>query len=353
MFMLKFISGLLSAGVLGLQAGVTVANESLLESDKNHHVDGGFVNNYPYPERDTADAFRWMFENASKAYRKVDFLLAENDPAFLRANTSEPTLTWIGHATFLLQIAGKNLLTDPHFTRRASPLAFGPPVRLTPVGLAIEQLPHIDAVVISHNHYDHLDEGSVLALARQAGGSPTFLVPLGLSAWFRDRGITKVIELDWWEKVATAGLDFHFVPAQHFSSRSPFDKNKTLWGGWIVDAPAFRFYFAGDTGYSPDFKDIGQRFSGIDLAAIPIGAYAPREIAKAMHVNPEEAVSIHQDVGAAYSVGMHWGTFRLTLEPLDEPPKRLAEARNAAGIAEERFFVLQHGETRSLRHMLK
>lgn len=343
----------LASCVFLLCSGLAFSSQQSPLADKKHHIADGFKNNYPYPEREIGDAFEWMLENASKAYRKVDFPLADNDAAFLRSNTAQPTLTWVGHATFLLQAGGRNLLTDPHFTGRASPLPFGPPKRLTPVGLALEELPHIHAVVISHNHYDHLDEDSILSLARQPGGSPVFLVPLGVKSWFVERGVHKVIELDWWEQVATAGLVFHFVPAQHFSSRSLLDRNKTLWGGWVVDAGDLRFYFAGDTGYSQDFADIGARFPGIDLAAIPIGAYAPRDIARAMHVNPEEAVKIHQDVGAAYSVGMHWGTFRLTLEPLDEPPQRLAQARAAAGIEAERFFVMQHGETRQLGALLQ
>ena len=197
-----------------------------------------------------------------------------------------------------------------------------------------------------------------------------FFVPLGLRAWCAGHGIRRVIELDWWERAEHGRLAFHLVPVQHWSSRTPFDRDATLWGGWIVEHPAgavaphdltradaiasaressFRFFFAGDTGYSPDFRDIAARFAPIDLAALPIGAYEPRWFMKSMHINPEEAVRIHQDLRARYSVAMHWGTFVLTDEPLDEPPHRLAAARRAAGIAEEHFFVMKHGETRSLQ----
>ncbi len=168
-----------------------------------------------------------------------------------------------------------------------------------------------------------------------------------------DQGINSAQELDWWDEVAALDLRFHFVPAQHFSSRIGVDRNKTLWGGWVVEAPNFRFYFAGDTGYSKDFADIGARFDGFDLAAIPIGAYDPRSVMAFMHVTPEEAVKIHQDIGARTSVGMHWGTFRLTVEPMDEPPQRLAKAREAAGLKVAEFTVMQHGETRRLDTLLR
>lgn len=323
------------------------------KSDKPHHTRTGFKNNYAHARRDWGDVAKWIITDYRPDPREYIFPLAENDPAWLRANRSEPTLTWIGHATFLLQINGKNILTDPHLTKRASPLPFGPPERFVRPGLDFDALPHIDAVVISHNHYDHLDQPTVKRLAAQAGGPPQFFVPLGIADWMAAQGIAGAIEMDWWEAADALDLRFHFVPAQHFSSRIGVDRNRTLWGGWVIEAANFRFYFAGDTGYSKDFADIGARFDGIDLAAIPIGAYNPRSIMAFMHVNPEEAVKIHQDVGARRSVAMHWGTFRLTLEPMDEPPQRLAKALEAEGLSPTDFFVMQHGETRSLADFLR
>ncbi|HEX7927256.1 MAG TPA: MBL fold metallo-hydrolase, partial [bacterium] len=268
------------------------------------------------------------------------------DVAWLKANTTETSITWIGHVTFLYQVGGANVLTDPHFSERASPFSFAGPKRFVPPALALKDLPHIDAVVISHNHYDHLDRASVVALSKQAGGSPLFLVPLGNKAWFEGEGITNVEELDWWQSREVAGLRVTVVPVQHWSSRTPWDRNETLWGGWIIDHPNFRFMFAGDTGYSADFKEIGAKFPGIDLAGIPIGAYEPRWFMKWAHVNPEEAVQIHKDLGARQSVAMHWGTFQLTDETIDEPPKALARALQQADISPERFFVMKFGETR-------
>ncbi len=322
------------------------------KADKPHHTPRGFRNNYPHERRDWGDVASWLIKDYRPDPRKYVFPMASNDPPWLKANTSDPTLTWIGHATFLLQINGSNILTDPHLTERASPLPFGPPARWVKPGLDFEDLPHIDAVVISHNHYDHLDLATVKKLAKQPGGAPQYLVPLGIQQWLADQGINRAEELDWWDQTSAVGLKFHFVPAQHFSSRNGADRNKTLWGGWIIEAPNFRFYFAGDTGYSRDFADIGARFDSIDLAAIPIGAYDPRSVMGFMHVNPEEAVRIHQDVGARRSVGMHWGTFRLTVEPMDEPPQRLAKAAAQAGLEKDEFFVMQHGETRRLDDFL-
>jgi len=176
-----------------------------------------------------------------------------------------------------------------------------------------------------------------------------FFAGLGTKAWFAELGVGNAVELDWWQRVEFMGLDLHFVPVQHWSKRTPTDENRTLWGGWVLLHPELSFFFAGDTGYSKDFADIGARFGGFDLAAIPIGAYEPRWFMKIMHLDPAEAVQVHKDVRARRSLAIHWGTFDgLTDESLYEPPERLAEARRKAGVTEEQFFVMKHGETRSL-----
>ncbi|MEE2717111.1 MAG: MBL fold metallo-hydrolase [SAR324 cluster bacterium] len=320
---------------------------------KHHLPDGTFRNNYlPSINKPFADLFKWWWTGEKP--EPTRFPLAKNDPAFLQQNRTEPTLTWIGHATLLIQFDGLNILTDPHLTERASPVSFGGYKRHTPPGLDFDQLPEIDMVVISHNHYDHLDRGTVEQLyERQHENPPRFFVPLKQKAWFDDLGIPNVVELDWGQSVEFRGWQVHAVPVQHWSSRTPWDRNTVLWAGWVLEHPQFRFFFAGDTGYSQDFLDLGQRFGGVDLAAIPIGAYEPRWFMKAAHVNPEEAVKAHQDVRARFSVGIHWGTFQLTDEPMDEPPKRLQQALADAGIPQERFFVMQHGETRSLDFLRK
>jgi N-acyl-phosphatidylethanolamine-hydrolysing phospholipase D len=284
------------------------------------------------------------------------------DLAFLHANASAgaamaPALTWIGHASTLLQAGGANLLTDPIFSERASPLRFAGPKRHVPPGLAAAELPRIDAVLISHNHYDHLDVASVKALAAQAGGPPRFIVPLGLAPWFARIGIASkdVVELDWWKSAQVGAVEIVFTPAQHWSGRSLADRMATLWGGYAIFAPDFHAWFAGDTAYSKDFAEIHRRFAarqgagrGFDLALIPIGAYEPRWFMRAQHVDPEEAVRIHRDVFAERSIGIHWGTFQLTDEPLDEPPLALQRALRLAGLDDGAFGTLAVGETRRL-----
>jgi len=321
---------------------------------KTHHTAEGFRNNYPTGPR--GDYRKWQRERKEQGLPKIPpggyhFEVLAPDVAWLKSNRTQPTLTWIGHATFLLQLGGLNILTDAHLTDRASPVWFAGPKRVTPPAIELGDLPHIDAVVISHNHYDHLDRATVKRLARQAAGSPRFFVPLGLKTWFAGAGIRDAMELDWWDAVDYKGLQFTLVPVQHWSARTLWDRDRTLWGGWVIEQPDFRFFFAGDTGYSPDFLNIGRRFGHVDLAAIPIGAYEPRWFMKVMHVNPEEAVQIHRDLRARYSVAMHWGTFILTDEPLDEPPYKLDAARRAAGVTPEEFFVMKHGETRDLRDL--
>lgn len=313
------------------------------DSAKPHRAADGFRNNYPHAEK--GGFWRWKWDqlrdglprNPEEGYR---FATATPD---LVAN---PSVTWVAHATVLLRMGGLSLLTDPHFSERASPVTFAGPKRVVPPVPALDGLPHIDAVVISHNHYDHLDQESVRRLAEQPGGSPRFFVPLGLKDWFARRGIQDVVELDWWESMEYRGLRIDFVPVQHWSKRTPSDENQTLWGGWAIRHPELSFFFAGDAGYSKDFGDIREKFGGFDLAAIPIGAYAPRWFMQIMHLEPAEAVRAHQDLNARQSLAIHWGTFaNLTDESLYEPPLKLVEERRKAGLADDAFLVLRHGET--------
>jgi L-ascorbate metabolism protein UlaG (beta-lactamase superfamily) len=231
------------------------------------------------------------------------------------------------------------------FSERASPVSLAGPKRLALPGAALKDLPKIDAVIISHNHYDHLDADSVKAI----GDGPRYFVPLGFSQWFNSRGINNVQELDWWGSAELRGLRFHSVPAQHFSSRTPFDRNEMLWSGWVIETRAGKIYFSGCTGYAPLFQEIGKRLGPMRLSFIPVGGYSPRWFMKAMHVDPPEAVRIHQDVRSEQSVGMHWATFKLTDEHLSEPPVYLRKALKEAGIDENRFSVMNIGETRVFR----
>ncbi len=330
-------------------------------SPPRHHRDGGFQNNYgDFEPKSLAEVIRWKWDAARRGLPprpRQPIPTQLPDLGFIRANigsAQRPAVTWIGHATVLAQLGGISLLTDPIFSERASPFAFAGPKREQPPGVTVSELPHIDAVLVSHNHYDHLDLPTCRRLAAQPGGSPLFVVPLGLQGWFRARGIARVVELDWWQGERLGEVDIVLVPAQHWSARGLNDRMKTLWGGFAVFAPDCQLFFAGDTGYSRDFADIRQRFAerqqdgGFDIALIPIGAYEPRWFMQSQHVNVEEAINIHVDLGARRSLGVHWGTFELTDEALDEPPRQLSAQRPARGLTEDEFFTLAIGGTRRL-----
>ncbi|MEO7760926.1 MAG: MBL fold metallo-hydrolase [Casimicrobiaceae bacterium] len=344
------LSRSLFALVLATIAGCSTVNP-YFDPAIPHRARDGFHNNYPAGREGSYWTWqwdRWRDKLPRPPANDYHFPRAVVETAFLQSNRSEASVTWIGHSTVLLQIGGLNVLTDPHLGERASPVSFAGPRRKVAPGLDYAQLPHIDAVVISHNHYDHLDVGTVTRLAAQAGGSPRFYVPLGLQRWFNGLGITDVVELDWWDSREQGGVRIHFVPVQHWSKRTLTDRDQTLWGAWVFEHPTLRAFFAGDTGYSPDFVDIGKKFGSFDFAALPIGAYEPRWFMSPYHVDPAEAIRIQQDLHAKVALGIHWGTFELTDESLDEPPLALARELAKQEIAPERFFVLNHGQTRRL-----
>lgn len=250
---------------------------------------------------------------------------------------------WIGHATVLVQLEGLTFLTDPVFEDRCSPLPFLGPGRVVAPALDLSDLPTVDAVLISHNHYDHLCKRSIRKLHSRFGNKLRFYVPLGLARWFHKLDITNVVELDWWEEVEhIPNVRIIFTPAQHWSIRKPWDRKATLWGGWAICAST-SFWFAGDTGYAPVFKEIGERLGPFDLAAIPTGAYSPRWFMKPQHVDPIEAVMIHQDVQSKRSIAIHCLCFPLTDEPMDEPISLLEEAVDEAGLSKDSFVTLKIG----------
>lgn len=255
---------------------------------------------------------------------------------------ANPSITWIGHSTMLVRMDGVTFLTDPMFSERASPFGFAGPKRLVPPGVPLDALPPIDFVTLSHDHYDHTDLDSIEALAKRG---TRFFAGLGMADLVQGRG-GQVVELDWWQSATVGPVRIHCVPAQHFSGRSLVGRDRRLWAGWVVEGPTRRFYHAGDTGYFAGFREIRDRLGPVDLAALPIGAYLPPEIMRFVHLDPEEAVRAAGDVGARRVIAMHWGTFDLTDEPLDEPPRRFREAATAAGYDAEHAWVLDVGETR-------
>lgn len=271
-------------------------------------------------------------------------------PSFQAPRATPGTLsaTWIGHATLLLQVGDKNILTDPMFGERASPVSFAGPRRWVSPGVALADLPPVDVVLLSHNHYDHLHVGSIRALANRWPDAQWF-VPLDVDRLVGRAGVAAVTVMDWWDGAVCDGLDIMATPAQHFSSRTHADRDRTLWCGFTISTDQFSVYFAGDTGYFPEFGKIADRSGPFDLALLPIGAYEPRWFMRPVHMNPEEAVRAFVDIGGragGIMGGIHWGTFKLTDEPMDEPPRRARAAWAGAELPEERLWIPRHGETK-------
>ncbi len=285
------------------------------------------------------------------------------DLARLQQPSSAVQLSWLGHVTILLQVAGRNILMDPTLASHAGPWGRLGARREVPAPLQPAQLPRIDALLISHNHYDHLC-GATLRALRACGQRPAVYAPMGLGPWFRRRGWADVTELLWWDCVelppvsdtgsgeGAASVRLHFTPAQHWSRRTPWDTNRSLWGGFLVEwrrpQGAWRFHYPGDTGYSADFRAIRKRLGPVDLLALPIGAYLPRDFMRPQHVDPFDAVQLMLDLQAHQAFGVHWGTFGLTQEPLDQPLTDLAQALRERGLPPEQVWLLKAGETRAV-----
>ncbi|MBN4066478.1 MBL fold metallo-hydrolase [Simkania negevensis] len=269
-------------------------------------------------------------------------------------SNDKPSLLWLNHSSFFVTYNKIGFLTDPIWNERCSPFHFVGPKRRHPPPLPLSQLPCLDFVLISHNHYDHLDRWTVEQLSDHHPDA-VWVVPLGLKSWLRKWGVKNVVELDWWERVEYSrscgmGCSISAVPAQHYSGRSLFDFNQSLWAGWVVelfcrDNEVKRFYYAGDTGYNAkDFKRVGEQFGEIDLSLIPIGVYSPKKFMRPIHVEPEEAVLIHQDVNSKLSVAAHWKTFKLSDESPQQPPYDLYRVLENKNIPHRTFRVLDPGQ---------
>ena len=252
-------------------------------------------------------------------------------------------VTFIGHATFLIQTAAGNLITDPMYSDRAGPFGLLGPRRVRQPAVRFDDLPPISTVLLSHNHYDHCDRPTLARLARRF--DPVVITPIGNGALVKSTGLRKVEELDWWQDATISTLPLTLTPAHHFSARTPFDRNRALWGGFTLAVAHRRIYFAGDSAYAPFFREVRRRFGPIDLALLPIGAYEPRWFMKAVHMNPAEALQAHVDLEASESIAMHFGTFQLTTEGIDEPVRALEQARLAHHVEPSAFRAIGFGES--------
>lgn len=307
-----------------------------------HHASAGRI----------SDLLKWKLTTRSARWPKQ--VTVPRQPAPPAAAAGRAVITWIGHATFLIQTSEGNLLTDPVFSERTSPVRWAGPRRVHPPGVALADLPHIDAVLLSHDHYDHCDTWSLQQLARRH--HPTFIAPLRHRALLAQAGARQIVELDWWQHHAWGAAKIHLTPSKHWSNRFGTPRNHRLWGGYYLTIPRTsvdhtpqRIWFVGDTGYDEALgRDVRMRLGSPDLALMPIGAYEPRWFMAPMHMNPQEAVQLHLGVGAGVSIGMHWGTFQLTDEAREAPLQALTEARTAAGMPASHFRVLDPGESHTL-----
>jgi L-ascorbate metabolism protein UlaG (beta-lactamase superfamily) len=280
----------------------------------------------------------------------VEYPLGLTPPAKVAKGTIR--ITFVTHATFLIQMDGHNILVDPVWAERSSPFSWAGPKRHTRPGLDLDTLPPLDAVLLSHNHYDHMDASTLKKLA--ARGTRRALVPLGNGPLVKDTGIPEVDELDWWQSVRLSpDFTITLVQAQHFSSRGMWDRNQALWGGFVISGPSGNVYFSGDTGYGPHFKEIARRFSPIKVAFLPISPYQPKSMTKSsprtrmrVHMGPDEAVQAHLDVGAQTSIAAHLRTFQLGPDTFDDAVEGLAQTLKERQLPPEVFFALNPGETR-------
>jgi len=345
----KFAAITLVLVAAGLSLLACAASDQPKPGGPAHHTVDGFRN--LYIEDPNKSLFHFLAMKhfgdtvwADHAARANEVPIRTLDPKMLASKPDGLRISWLGHATFLIQLGDVNILTDPIFSDRASPLSFTGPQRYVRHVIDYRKLPKIDYVVISHNHYDHLDQTAIDIL----GSVPMYLVPLKLKAWFTDAGVhpDRVREMDWWDKAEFSNARFQAQPSQHWSARSFFDRRETLWATWRMELGGRSVWFAGDTGYNDkQFKEIGEATGGVDVALIPIGGYLPRDFMHLYHINPEEAVRMHKDVGAKMSIGMHWGTFPLTAEGPSDPVIELAKQRQRQGLAPAAFVNIPIGAT--------
>jgi len=308
------------------------------------HFDGERFHNPRPMDRSFLDFLKWRL-TADPGKWRMQMEPPGHPPPPERVGPEALRVTFVNHASVLIQTAGLNILTDPHWSERASPVGWAGPRRHRPPGVAFDQLPPIDAVLVSHNHYDHMDLPTLERLQR--AHAPRFVVPLANGAYLACAGIRESTELDWWQSVQLGGgVRVHSVPARHWSKRRLFDTNAALWAGFYIEAPAGRVYFAGDTGMADHFAAIRRRLGSPAVAMLPIGAYKPRWFMAAAHISPAEAVAAYRTLGAEYLMPIHFGTFPVGDDGQDEPVRALRHAAEEVGVDPARVWILEHGEAR-------
>lgn len=308
--------------------------------------DGELFSNYDTrPERSRWDVWKWRFSSNKTEWPEWIESAPQKVP---NEHVDGLSVTFINHSSFLIQTDGLNILTDPFYSYRASPFTWIGPKRVRDAGVRMEDLPPIDIILVSHNHYEHMDKPALKKLHALFPDAAVY-TGLGNIPDIRETGFTNVTEMDWWEETEYKGLTIHFVPARHFSARTLWDRNETLWGGFVLTGNAGNIYFAGDTAKGTHDAMLAERFGGFELALIPIGAYEPRWFMQYSHNNPEEAIQIHKEINSKFSIGMHFGTVQLTDEGIDEPERDLIKAREAAGMPDDEFIVPEFGATYTVK----
>lgn len=320
-----------------------VSNKGLPYQTSDHFDGKKFFNTKFTDKNGFINFWKWQLEKNSATW--PEFVDDNAKPEIATTlKTGEISTTYVNHITHLIQVKNLNLLTDPMFSERASPLQFVGPKRARAAGISFPELPRIDVVLISHNHYDHMDKDSIRRLVDKS--NPTFIVPIGNAEKLKKFGASNVIELDWWQSFqVNPSVKVTVVPAQHWSKRTLFDSNKALWGGFVIESSAKKIYFAGDTGYGDFFKKINKKFGAMDLSFIPIGAYEPRWFMASNHLNPDDAVLAHFDLKSKKTIGTHFGTFKLSDEAIDQPAIDLATARKKYNVSEGDFIATKNGQT--------
>ncbi len=320
--------------------------ENLSNGNTSHRKQGGGFRNPWGPERDVpvAKMLGWMLGRILRGTNALPAAAVLPDAGLAVRGTPSPRITWIGHSTVYLRAPDLNVLTDPQFSVRASPVPWAGPRRMADLVVGIEDLPALDLVIISHDHYDHLDKSSIERIERRF--SPVYLVPLGVGAILRQWGVERVVEMDWWQAMSLGDYEVHCTPAKHFSGRGLTNRDGALWCGWYLKSVqnTVRIYFAGDTAYAPFFDEIRRRIGPPEIALLPVGAYEPRWFMQEVHMNPEEAFQSFQELRAQYFIPIHWGTFDMADDALTAGADRASELAGASGNG-DRFLRLAPGET--------